>query len=336
MAAIVAVAFYCAATSNGADAAGERPEVVVGVAIPSSGVKAGMGQAIRSAALSEIARINAAGGIEGASLRAAVEDDDCTAEGGARVAASFVAQRAALVLGHPCSNAAIAAARTYAGAGVWFVAIGAGHADLTVKRAGRTIFRLGGRDDGQAADTVAVMVTGFAGKRIAVVHDRTAYARTLAEGVARGLKAAGQTAIAVEGIVAGKLGYAALIKQLTSGRAEVLYFAGFPAELAVLKSDLKVAGLLISIIASDAAAGDFTLQPVQIPQTHSLDNRSHLYMARYSSSAETTRIFVLASLEAFKKAAGNLNTFNSTLEVDSNGDALAATFVPACIPIECR
>lgn len=336
MAAVAAVAFCCATIIIASAGAGSaRAEIVVGAGIPTAGLKAHEGRDIASAAEHEVARINAAGGIDGEKIRLAVEDDDCTVEGGTRVAASFVEQHAALVLGHPCSNAAIAAAKMYAAAGVWFVAIGAGHPDLTAKRAGTTIFRLGGRDDRQAAETVAVMTSNFAGRRIAIVHDRTAYARALADAVARGLKSAGQPAIAMEGIVAGKMQYSDVAGRLKSVRADAIYFAGFPAEYEILRSDLKRSSPEIVIIASDSAAGGSALHAL-LP--HHLTDGSHFFMARHSALAANLSKLVLTSFEALKNSARNLSTFNSLLGVDANGDSQAATFVPAvraCISSNC-
>ncbi len=335
-AAVAAVAFYCTSAFEWAGAASARADIVVGVAVPSSGLKRQMGREIRSAAEHEVARINAAGGIDGEMVRLTVEDDDCTAQGGARVAASFVQQRAALVLGHPCSNAAMAAAKTYAAAAVWFVTIGAGHPDLTAKRAGPTVFRLGGRDDRQARDTVAVLVANLPGKRIAIVHDRTSYARTLADGVARGLKAAGQVAIAIEGIVAGKMHYSDLAGRLKSARVDAIYFAGFPTEYEILNADLKALGFEPQVIASDAVAGDATLHALE---PHRLADHSPTIMARNTALAVNFSPLVLISLGAFKASARNLASFSSMLGVDTNGDSHSATFMPAawaCSSGDCR
>jgi branched-chain amino acid transport system substrate-binding protein len=338
---IAAVAFCCAAFGQFAWVDYARAELVVGVGVPSRGLKSQAGHDIRSAAEREVLQINAAGGIDGEALRLAVEDDDCTGEGGARVAASFARQRAVLVVGHPCSNAAIAAAKIYAGAGVCFVAIGAGHPDLTVKRAGATIFRLGGRDDRQAGDTVAVLMANLSGKRIAIVHDRTAYARALADGVARGLRAAGQAAIAMEGIVAGKMHYGEAAGRLRAARAEVIYFAGFPNEYEILRSDMKASGFKGQFIASDAAAGSSRAGgsgnkgsgnkgwELWTSHPHHLADESAVFMVRGTGFATSPGELVLASFEAFRKSARNLTTFGSMLGVDANGDSQAAAFVPA-------
>jgi hypothetical protein len=129
------------------------------------------------------------------------------------------------------------------------------------------------------------------------------------------------------------MGYRELAGRLQSIRAEAIYFAGFPAELEIIKSNLKASGANIAVIASDAAASTFPLQEVQ---SHQLADGEHIYMARHLSFAASSGELTLTSFEAFKKSAQNLATFISVLGVDANGDQQGATFVSACIPNECR
>jgi branched-chain amino acid transport system substrate-binding protein len=236
MAALAAVAFSYAAYGD----------TVIGVAVPSQGSKAEVGRAILAGAYKGSDGVNA--------IRLTVEDDQCTAEGGAAVAAKFVTLKVDAVVGHPCSNAAIAAAQVYAAAGIAFVAIGADHPDLTDKRAGPTIFRSNGRRDRQAADTVATFASALTGRRVAVINDKTAYARKLADEVAAGFKAQGVSDIVTMSITAGEKDYSALITQLAATRIEAIYFAGFPSEaILIMKGllDANVAALLIGCDALD-------------------------------------------------------------------------------------
>lgn len=232
-----------------------RAQQLIGLAVPSAGPKAAFGEQLVAATRAAIAQLNAAGGISGQPLALQIEDDGCTADGGAATAARFVAAKAALVLGHPCSNAAIAAAKAYAAGGTVFVAIGARHQDLTAKRAGPAIFRLGGRDDRQAADTVAEFFDRIKGQRVAIVHDRTAYARTLADGVTAQLKARGATDIVTSTLVAGEKDYGALIVQLKAANPGAIYFAGFPNEAELIADGLRASGVTALIIGCDALAG---------------------------------------------------------------------------------
>ena len=71
-------------------------------------------------------------------------DDNCAAKEAEEAARALIAQGVALVVGHPCAAAAIAAAKVYAPAGIVFLAPATRNPALTEPRAGPTIFRLGG------------------------------------------------------------------------------------------------------------------------------------------------------------------------------------------------
>jgi branched-chain amino acid transport system substrate-binding protein len=243
-ASFVAVAFCCVA----------RADIVVGVAVPSLGPKVALAAIIRDTLTADAASLNDRGGINAQTVALSIEDDGCSAEGGAAVAAKFVAAQVALVIGHPCSNAAIAAAAIYARANIMFVAVGASHPALTAKRAGPAVFRLGGRDDRQAVETAALMAPLVAQERVAIVHDRTAYAKALAEGVTVALKTAGVTPTLSATLVASEKTYPILIAQLKAAQIQTIYFAGFPHEAELIISELHQAGVYSRVFGSETLA----------------------------------------------------------------------------------
>ena len=296
-------------------------EVVVGVAVPGTGLKAAAGRRIVDAATAQVATLNAEGGAGGQALRLVLADDGCSETGGRDAAEALIEQGAVLVLGHPCDGAAMAAARVYAGAGVWFGAIGAQHPALTAKRAGPAIFRLTGSAGDHARDTAANIASVAAGKRIAIVHDRTAYARKLADGVAAGLKAVGSPAELIDGLVAGEIQYTALAGRLVARGVEAVYFAGFAAERQILKRDLAAAGAKTLIIANDVSASG-TLTPIE----GTPDGERDFFMARRpDDEAQTTR----AALEAFVRSGNNLQSFAAALGLGPKGDRTGPTYGPA-------
>jgi branched-chain amino acid transport system substrate-binding protein len=246
MAAHVAMAFCCCMLICGS----ARADIVIGVAIPAQGVKASYGATLLAAAQTQATRMSATGDLGKVTL--AVEDDQCSSAGGADVAARLVAKQVAMVIGHPCSNAAIAAAGVYARAGIAFVALGARHPDVTAKRSGSTVFRLGGRDDGQATDTAKFIQDGAPSGKTAIIHDGTVYARRLADGVAASLRRGSGAQLSFHALVAGEKDYAAVVARVLATRPDTVYFAGFPIEGAIVLKQLRDAGSAARFIGCDA------------------------------------------------------------------------------------
>lgn len=230
---------------------------VIGLALASDGPHAALSRELR-AAIDQLVDTNRGSATPAvrAGMVVRVIEDHCSAEGGTAAATQLVAGNVRLVVGHPCSNAAIAAARVYATAGVPFLAVGARHPDLTAKRAGPMIFRLGGRDDRQASDTVAAIAAAAKGKRVAIVHDRTRYARSLATEVGRGLQSAGAHSVIIQGIVAGEQEYPTLTAWLQSHKPELVYFSGYPAEAAIVATSLSANRIGAIFVLSDAVSVD--------------------------------------------------------------------------------
>lgn len=297
-----------------------RADVVIGVAVPSSGVKAGAGQEIRAAAEAGVARINQVGGVDGELLRLVVLDDDCSESGGRTSSGTFAGRQAALVLGHPCSRAAMAAAKVYAAAGIWFAAIGAGHPGLTGQRAGPAVFRLTANDGRQAADTAAVLAVRFGGQRVAIIHDRTSYARGLADGVRSGLMRTRVTVALVDGIVAGEKQYGTLAARLKAEQIGVVYFAGFPAERQILIRDMAAIGLTVPVVANDASAGG-ALEPMA-----RIEAGESFFMARSGDDAARA---VTRALDAFVRSGRKLDAFTAHLGVQPDGERQPPSFVPS-------
>lgn len=232
--------------SGGAAAQSPGGERIIGLVLSPHGPRAALSDALRSSIEPVLS-----GSAGSSTLR--IETDGCTAAGGVDAARRLVAAGARLVVGHPCSNAALAAAKVYAAAGIPFVAAGVRHADLTDKRAGPLVFRLGGRDDHQIADTVTELAERVRGRRLAIIHDRTRYQRRLAEGVARGL---GTIASSIQTfpIVAGEKGYEPIVAALKVRPPDVIYLALFATEARVISATLRRSGLKRLIVLADTAA----------------------------------------------------------------------------------
>jgi branched-chain amino acid transport system substrate-binding protein len=227
---------------------------VIAVVGPMSGPYAAIGTAMRASAEKRAA---------GVTLR--FEDDGCQAATARDVAQRLVTAQVAVVIGHPCSSAAIAAAPVYAAAGIPMISTGARHADVTDKRAGPLVFRLAGRDDRQG-QVAADYLARFAGSRpIAILHDRTHAMSTLAAAAASVLTSplsppsppAHQ--VTQFPFVASEFDYGALADKIAAlspdpaGLGAIL-FAGYGDEAIVILKALRARGVTAPVILVDAAA----------------------------------------------------------------------------------
>ena len=200
-----------------------------------------------------IERANRDGGVLGARLRLISLDDRCAAKDGELAAGQAIARGATLVVGHLCSSAAIAAAPVYARHGIVMITTGARNPRLTDKRAGATIFRLAGRDDRFGAE-VADYIAGLREPRVALVHDKTLQARTLAGEIDRELERNGIRPAVREAYVAGEREYNTIAARILAERADIVILPAQPIEAGIIMARLEEIGSRPLFIASDILA----------------------------------------------------------------------------------
>ncbi len=225
---------------------------VIAVAGPVSGRAANDTERIFADARRAADRINAAGGLIGRQVEVVRADDGCDRAKAEGVARELAAKGVALVLGHPCTNPALAAAAIYGRQNILFIATETRHPSLTLKRAGASIFRLSGRDDQQGQAAGRILARAARAGPVAIIHDRTAYARTLANSAEAMVEAASGSAPITATIVGGDKDYPLVIKKVRQARA--IFFAGFPMEAGFLFTALRGAGSDATFLGSDSLA----------------------------------------------------------------------------------
>lgn len=277
-------------------------------------------------------------------------DDGCDAGRARGTARMIVALKPDLVLGHPCPAAAIAAAPIYAEAGVIFFALGVRHPDLTDKRAGPTIFRLAGRDDRQGEAAAAALSDAAPGGRIAIVQDRTAYARGLLAETTAALTARQKPAPVVIPLVAGRRDYTPEIEKLMAAQAEAILFAGYPSEAGVLLRGLRKAGFNGVFIGSDANAtpefADAVIQgglggggvkvltragPVAERSASGLGTAAATAVEAWLAGVDRAESGTPADVASAISRAPFKTTTMGILSFDSRGDAELTSFVAAAL-----
>jgi branched-chain amino acid transport system substrate-binding protein len=119
--------------------------------------------------------VNAKGGILGRPIQLVVEDDGGTPKGGTLAAQKLIAAGVKFVVGTYGSMVCMPSSELYEEEGVLHINYGCTRVDLSA-RGFKYYFRTSGRDDSQARFFVEYVIPLFGAKRIAVMHDNTAYA----------------------------------------------------------------------------------------------------------------------------------------------------------------
>ena len=151
------------------------------------------------------AAINAAGGVIGRNIKIVVEDDACDPKQAVAVANLIVGQQIKFVDGHACSGSSIPASDVYADNNVLMMSPASSNPALTEK-GHPTIMRLYPRDDAQGAFIAPWIAEKYKGKKIAILHDKSAYGKGLATVVKETLNAGGVKEMHVRGHQSGREG----------------------------------------------------------------------------------------------------------------------------------
>ncbi len=228
-----------------------RAEIRIAVAGPVTGQLAGLGEHMLRGAREAVADINARGGLLGQMLALAIEDDQCDPKQAVAVANRIAASGAAMVAGHFCSNASIAAARIYSEEGVLMISPASTSEALT--EAGHSlVFRVCGRDDQQGALAAHHIAKAYAGKRIAVIDDKGAYGRGLALRVIATLEALGRPPALVESFTPGERDYRALAAKLKQARIDVVFIGAYHTEAGLILRQMREQGASADVVGGDA------------------------------------------------------------------------------------
>ena len=226
-------------------------EVTVAVIGPMTGRLAEFGAQIRAGAELAVGGINAGGGVNGNRVRLIIEDDGCEPAKAVAAAASVAAKHVALVVGHFCARASIPAAQLYAKAGIVQIAPASTNPKLTKDRAGRSIFRLSGRDDQQAMLAADYLAKKSSYGKIVILHDNTVFGRDLANGTLQALRAAGRSSASFGALDANVMSSISRMKLMGT---EVVYFGGNYKDAARLLRELRKQGMETKLVGSDALA----------------------------------------------------------------------------------
>jgi len=248
MAAAAAVALTVAGQAQAQD-------IPIAAAGPMTGALAAFGEQLKRGAEMAVADINAKGGVMGKKLSLKLGDDACDPKQAVAVANQLVKDKVVFVAGHFCSSSSIPASAVYAEEGILQITPASTNPALTedaAKKGWKHVFRTCGRDDVQGAVAGAYLAEKFKGKKIAILHDKTAYGKGLADETKKALNAKGATEAMYEAYNAGEKDYSALVSKLKGAGIDAIYVGGYHPEAGLIIRQSHEQGYKPQLVSGDA------------------------------------------------------------------------------------
>jgi branched-chain amino acid transport system substrate-binding protein len=228
-----------------------RAEVLIGVAGPMTGKDAWFGAQMERGAGMAVADLNAAGGVLGEQIELIAADDFCDPKQAVAAARKLVSEGVIFVDGHYCSGASIPASEVYEAAGVLMISPMSTNPMLT--ELGRAnVFRVLNRDDANGALIGNYLADHWSDKKIAILHDDTAYGKRAAEEVKKSLNGRGVTEAIYQAYVPGKVNYGAEIDQLQAAEIAVAFIGGYHTEIGLMARHARDRGYSVQLIAANS------------------------------------------------------------------------------------
>jgi branched-chain amino acid transport system substrate-binding protein len=308
-------------------------EIPIAVVGPMTGGEATFGAQMKAGAEMAVNEINAAGGVNVGGtkmkLKLTVGDDACDPKQAVAVATKLAGEKVKFVAGHYCSGSSIPSSKVYAEEGIVQISPASTNPKLTDERAGPSIYRVCGRDDQQGAVAGKYLADKFKDKKIAIVHDKSAYGQGLADETRKALNAAGVKEALYEGYTKGEKDYTALVTKLKQANIDILYVGGYHTEAGLIARQMRDQGMKTILVSGDALvtqeywqitgkAGEGTLM------TFSPDPRKNPAVKALVEKFRAAKVepegyvlYTYAAVEAWKQAVEKAGSIDTKKVVDA-------------------
>ena len=118
------------------------------------------------------------------------------------------------------------------------------------------VFRTCGRDDQQGIVAGNLLADEFGKKKIAILQDKTAYGKGLADETRAQLHKRGVKEVMYEAYTAGEKDYTALISKMKAAGVDVMYVGGYHTEAGLMVRQAREQGYNIQLVSGDALVTD--------------------------------------------------------------------------------
>jgi branched-chain amino acid transport system substrate-binding protein len=229
-----------------------QAEIIVGVVGPMSGTYAQFGEQMLHGAQLAVDDINAKGGIAGERILLEPADDECDNRKAELVAQDLISKHVNVVIGHFCSNPALAAARLYELAGIPMLAPSATLPALT--EAGLwNVLRIAARNDAQADVAAQRIAEEFPTAVVAVLNDGNASHVVMANRFTTQL---GKAPALAQSFKPDATDFNALISEIKNRKIDLIYFACDASDAGNIAAGLQAAGVRASLFGADSLLTD--------------------------------------------------------------------------------
>jgi len=315
-----------AATALTIPGASAQDTLIVSTAGPMTGQYASFGEQMKRGAEMAVEDFNAAGGVLGKQLVLEVGDDACDPKQAVAVANDLVSKGVALVAGHFCSGSSIPASSVYAEEDILQISPASTNPALTEDAQAKgwyNVFRTCGRDDAQGIVAGKFLAEKYAGKNVAILHDKTAYGKGIADETKKNMNAAGLQEVMYEAYSAGEKDYSALVSKMKQANVDAFYLGGYHTEGGLIIRQAREQGLNAQMVSEDALvtaefwsiagpAGEGTLMTFQ-PDPRNLESSKEV-VAKFKAAGYDPEGYTLYTYAAFQvwkaaaEAAGSTDT----------------------------
>ncbi|MFC4272064.1 ABC transporter substrate-binding protein [Sneathiella chungangensis] len=231
-------------------------DITIATAGPMTGQYASFGQQMKAGAEQAVADINAAGGVNGEMLKLEIGDDACDPKQAVAVANQMVSKGVVFMAGHFCSGSSIPASAVYTEEGIIQISPASTNPKLT-DEGGPNVYRVCGRDDQQGKVAGAYLADeAKAGKKVAILHDKTAYGKGLADETMASMEAAGAKPVMYEAYTAGEKDYTALVSKMKQEGIDIAYVGGYHTEAGLIVRQMRDQGMKTQLVSGDALVTD--------------------------------------------------------------------------------
>lgn len=317
----------------------------IGLMAPLTGSFANEGQDMQKVVASQVEALNNAGGINGTPVELVTEDDGSLPRSAVNAANRLISRGIQYVIGTYGSSLTEATQDIYDEVGVIQIATGATSIRLTSKGFKR-FFRTSPRDDDQGR-VIVKTVEQLHCKKLAILHDNSAYGKGLAEQTKRILEEKDETSVIFyDALQANERDYTAILTKIKGVMPDVIIFTGYYPEAGMLlrqmvemKWSIPMIGGdatnnkdLVNIAGVNAAKGYRFISPPVPSDLTTATSLSFLaaYQKKYSSTPSsiwsvTAGDAFTAFVHAIEKVGDNPEAVSTYLHTLKNLDVLTGT-----------